>query len=377
MTNALIVTRVRAIIMCVALVSMATGLLGGLSRIGVDLPVAPHWADMHGPVMICGLFGTLIALERATAYGRAWAYLAPACFGAAGLAMIAGLPTDIAGPLILAGSALFVAISAALVILQPAIFTGVLLAGVLALASGNALLVSGSDIPSVSGYWLAFLVCTIVAERLELSRILGPQRPASIALVGLLALFVAGASMGLMEQPGRTLGGIGLLGTVGWLSRYDIAPRTIRTHGRTRFMAAAMIAGYAWLAVTGAYLLAPNPAVHDYDLLLHAVFVGFVLSMVLGHALIIFPALTGVMLRYSPWLYVPLGLLHLAVAARVVGDFGAFGGLRIASGVVTALALLAFVCILAIASRAGRWTAGASTPPGPPMQGERKKHLWP
>lgn len=360
-------TRVRAIVMCLALVSMATGLLGGLSRIGVDLPVAPHWADMHGPVMICGFFGTLIALERATAYGRAWAFLAPACFGASGLAMMAGLPTDIAGPLMLAGSALFAAVSVVLVLLQPAIFTGVLLAGVVALGAGNALLVSGADIPDVSGYWLAFLVCTIVAERLELSRILGPRRLASIALVGLLALFVVGACLGLMDQPGRTMGGIGLLGTVGWLSRYDVATRTIRTHGQTRFMAAAMIAGYAWLAFTGAYLLAPSPAVHDYDLLLHAVFVGFVLSMVLGHALIIFPALTRIVLAYSAWLYVPLGLLHLAVAARVVGDLGAFGGLRIASGVLTSIALLAFACILAIASRASRRKAVARPQVGPPL----------
>ncbi len=367
MTIARTATRVRVIVMCLALVSMATGLLGGLSRIGVDLPVAPHWAEMHGPVMICGLFGTLISLERATAYGRAWAYLAPACFGASGLAMMAGLPTGISGPLMLAGSALFAAVSVVLVLLQPAIFTAVLLAGVLALGAGNLLLVSGSDIPDVSGYWLAFLVCTIAAERLELSRILAPRRLSSIALVGLLALFVVGACLGMMEQPGRTMGGIGLLGTVGWLSRYDVATRTIRTHGQTRFMAAAMMAGYAWLAVTGAYLLAPAPAVHDYDLLLHAVFVGFVLSMVLGHALIIFPALTGAVLRYSPWLYVPLGLLHLAVAARVVGDLGAFAELRVVSGVVTAIALLTFACILAIASLTGRRKAATRPQVGPPL----------
>ena len=36
-----------------------------------------------------------------------------------------------------------------------------------------------------------------------------------------------------------------------WLGRYDVARRTIRGHGLTRYMAAALLTGYAWLAVAG------------------------------------------------------------------------------------------------------------------------------
>jgi hypothetical protein len=112
-----------------------------------------------------------------------------------------------------------------------------------------------------------------------------------------------------------------------------------------------MLAGYAWLVVAGLFLLLSPGTAYEYDLVLHAVFIGFVLSMVFGHALIIFPAITGIALAYSPWLYAPLALLHSSVALRVIGDVLEVGLLRSASGVATVAALLAFAGILAIA----RW----------------------
>ena len=57
-----------------------------------------------------------------------------------------------------------------------------------------------------------------------------------------------------------------------------------------------------------------------YDALLHAVFVGFVLSLVFAHAPLIFPAVLGLPLTYRPALYLHVGVLHLSLIARLIGD---------------------------------------------------------
>jgi hypothetical protein len=70
---------------------------------------------------------------------------------------------------------------------------------------------------------------------------------------------------------------------------------------------------------------------------------------------VILPALPRVRLPYRPVLYAPLALLHVAVAARVIGDLTAIGPVRTLGGVLSELALLLFAgCAIAVArSRAG------------------------
>lgn len=121
--------------------------------------------------------------------------------------------------------------------------------------------------------------------------------------------------------------------------------------GQSRFMAAAMLAGYVWVAVSGLTLLLMPGASFAYDLTLHAFLIGFVLSMVFGHALIILPAVTGVGLRYRPTLYVPLALLHVSVLLRVTGDLLELAMVRVASGPLSAVALIAFAATMATGRR--------------------------
>jgi len=45
-----------------------------------------------------------------------------------------------------------------------------------------------------------------------------------------------------------------------------------------------------------------------------------VLAMIFGHAPIVFPAVLGLPIRYSPWLYSHLILLHLTLLLRISGD---------------------------------------------------------
>ena len=81
-----------------------------------------------------------------------------------------------------------------------------------------------------------------------------------------------------------------------------------------------------------------------YDALLHAVFVGVVLSMVFAHAPIIFPAVLGLPLAYRPSFYLHVGVLHVSLIARVVRDLvEVLGRVRSWGGLFNALALLLFM----------------------------------
>ncbi|MBR7517969.1 hypothetical protein KC217_20055, partial [Mycobacterium tuberculosis] len=94
---------------------------------------------------------------------------------------------------------------------------------------------------------------------------------------------------------------------------------TLRRPGQTGFMATCMSLGYVWLGIAGVLLLAAAPTniAFGYDAVLHAILIGFVFSMVFGHALIILPAVVRVRLVYRRALYLPLAALHASVVLRV------------------------------------------------------------
>jgi hypothetical protein len=81
-----------------------------------------------------------------------------------------------------------------------------------------------------------------------------------------------------------------------WLARFDIARRTVRRRGLPRFVTLALLPGYLWLGVGGVLWLRYGAVVagpaHDAEL--HALFLGFVFSMIFGHAPVIFPGVLGV-----------------------------------------------------------------------------------
>ncbi|MBB3020833.1 hypothetical protein FHR70_003921 [Microvirga lupini] len=335
------------------ILALLGGLWGALARLGWDLPHGSSLAALHGPLMISGLFGTLIGLERAVALDRGWSYAAPAFSGLGTLALLAGVPEAVGAGAYTIAAAVLAGGSLLITIQQPAVFTGALLFGALAWLAGNILWLTGQPVPDLVGWWLAFLVLTIAGERLELSRLM-PQRRGSEALfLFAVGLLVVGAQNKLMTENGAILFGIALIVTTLWLLRHDIALRNVRRTGQPRFMAACMLAGYAWMGFAGVSLIGfpPGESSFGYDVALHAVLIGFVLSMVFGHALIILPAVARVGLRYAPLLYLPLMLLHLSVALRVGGGLAGWEAVRQGSGILTVVALVTFVGALVMARR--------------------------
>ena len=114
-------------------------------------------------------------------------------------------------------------------------------------------------------------------------------------------------------------------------------------------MAIGVRAGTVWLLVGGGLLafIDPPPGGPVYDAILHAVFVGFVLSTGFGHALSVVPVLAGGHVPFSPLFYAPLALLHATLVVRLAGDLSGALWVRQLGGVGNALAIALFAVVMA------------------------------
>jgi hypothetical protein len=120
----------------------------------------------------------------------------------------------------------------------------------------------------------------------------------------------------------------------------------VKGRGLPRFIAVCLLTGYAWLALSGLVILVSGGLGYggpSYDAALHAVLLGFVFSMVFGHAPIILPAVLRVAVPYTPYFYLPLALLHVSLLVRLTGDWMMSAHWRAWGGALNGIALLAFV----------------------------------
>ncbi len=198
--------------------------------------------------------------------------------------------------------------------------------------------------PALLPWLVGFVVLTIAGERLELARLaMGPGAGTRLVLLSsLLVATVTGALLWPVLTPAL---GAALLALVAWLATHDVARRTVRATGQVRFMAASMLAGYAWLAVAGAVWLLGGPAVEGvrYDAVVHAVFLGFTIAMIMAHAPVILPAVLRRPMPYHPVLAAVAVLLHASLVLRLwVGDALGHPGAWQLGGALNITALLGF-----------------------------------
>ncbi|GAA4369469.1 hypothetical protein [Nocardioides caricicola] len=314
----------RPLLVVPAGLSLLAGLDAALLLLDLPAPVdTERLPQVHGVLLVLGFVGTLIALERAVALGRGWGLAAPALLGAGAVLTISPAPLRVGQVLLAAGALALVAVYVPLWRRQQDEAVLVQALGAV-LATGAAVLwASGVEVPTLLPWLVAFVVLTIAGERLELARLaMGPM--AGPVLV-LLSTAVGGAVVAALLAPraGSVLFGATLAVLVGWLARHDVARHTVRSTGLPRYMAACMLAGYAWAGVAAATWLLSGPVTDGarYDAVVHAVFLGFTLSMVMAHAPVILPAVTGRQLRYGPVLYAPVALLHASLLVRIwLGD---------------------------------------------------------
>jgi hypothetical protein len=349
------IPRHRLLLLLAGGLALLLGTYTGLARGGIEHRFVA--ADLHAVLMVLGFLGTMIALERAVALGRPWGYLGPACSAAA----VVSLPfwRPVGGLLLVAAGAIVAATYVALMRHRFEVHLAIMGVGALAWVAAAALWSAGTGPIRITPLLAAFLVLTIVGERLELSRLTLPAAASRRRFLVAVAVFAAGAAIAAVwRSTGSVVAGVGLLGQVLWLGRYDLARRTIRRPGLPRFAAVCILAGYVWLGVSGVLwvamgLGASSPLLHDA--LVHSMFLGFVLSMVMGHAPIIVPAVLRVPLRFARLAYVPLVLLHVSVAVRIAADLaGSFTWREVAMhGNVSALLLFVVVTVVSVRRAAG------------------------
>lgn len=343
--------------------ALLAGLDAALMLVGVAAPVSlarlPH---VHGMLLVFGFVGTLISLERSVALRRRAGFSAPALFGAGGILLVSPAPLLVGKVGLLLGAVAMVAVYVPLwrrqrddaVLIQA--FGAVLGVGALTLWVG------GVPVAQLLPWLAGFIVLTIGGERLELARIaMGPTAGRNLLL--LTGAVVAGILSSLLwPAVGYPLLGSGVLVLVAWLAIHDIARVTIRTTGLTRFMAGNMLGGYVWLAVAGGTWALGGPAYSGarYDVVIHAVFLGFTLSMIMAHAPVILPAVLRKPLPYHPAMLAPAILLHLSLVLRLwVGDALGVPVAWRTGGVLNIVALLGFVAVAA-------WSASRRQPKGRP-----------
>ncbi|HEX6387312.1 MAG TPA: hypothetical protein VF177_21810 [Anaerolineae bacterium] len=344
--------------------SLLAALWAGLVRLGWPLPALPLVpVAHHGVLMASGFLGTLICLERAVALRqnlnrRGPYYLAPLLSGLGALALLVGLPTVVGRMAMMLGALGLVLIFAIIVRIQPDVAVTTMAAGAFLWLVGNGLWLVGWPVYRIVPWWAGFLILTIAGERLELARILRPGRNARIAFLVATALFLAGLLLSLLALDlGLRLSGFGLLALGLWLLRFDLARRTIRQKGLTRFIATCLLPGYVWLILGGVLWLiygGQHTAGLIYDATLHVLFLGFVISMVFAHAPVIVPALLGTPVSYRPHFYLHLILLHLSLVIRVAGDLLGWLPGRRWGGLFNVVAMLLFLALMAIAVRPGQ-----------------------
>lgn len=364
----MVTSRLRFPLLALGAASLFCGVWAGLLRFGWNLPQGrANLSELHGPLMVFGFLGTVISLERAVALRRRWGYLAPAGTIAGVALLFAGVRQGIGELVLLLAGCVLVALFVVIVRTHATASAATLLLGALLWVVGDGLWLHGDPLVQVVPWWAGFLVLTIVGERLELaamSRLTGAGR---VLFAALTLLLVAGPSLSTADAgKGIRVAGAALLGYALWLARFDIARRTVRRTGLPRFVALALLPGYVWLAAGGVLWLRDGAAVAGFahDAELHALFVGFVFSMIFGHAPVIFPGVLGIAIPFRRFFYLHLALLHAGLALRVGGDLAGnftaarWGGLLNASAI--GLFLLATLGSVVLARRTR--TARAAAP---------------
>lgn len=325
------------------MLSLIVGIIGGWLRLGWAQFNITEAAFHHGIIMTGSFIGALISMERAVVMEKKAWFLIP-------ILAILALPLNLLGFTQIAIISLVLS-SAGLTFLMYIQSTRVkeashyvITLGAFSWAVGNALLLKSDFIPMVVPWWIAFLLFTIVGERLELSRFL-PVKKIFIVLLYVLIVGVFASFFIPFHFGGSRITGILIALIALWLLRFDMARKSIKKKGEYRYIGLGLIVGFVWLLVHALIMIFMENHALYYDLWVHSFFLGFAFSMIWAHAPIIFPAVVKVKrLIYHPMLFIPWLLFQLSLIGRVWASFAGNIELRQFFGVANGwIILLMFI----------------------------------
>lgn len=336
----------RALFLAFAGISLLLGLGAGLSLLGLIVP-RPFEARAieHGPLMVFGFVAGAIVMERTVATKTWWAWAAPACHTAGVIFLIAGAPRQVTAATFCLS---FLTLAACYFLIyrrQPTLEVVIQASGTIGIICAVVQWAIAGDFEPAMPLAAVFVLATIIGERVELARLKISQSNADVTLTALVLALMA-ASLACMAAPDLGLAIMGALFLIiaGVAVRVDAAVNLVRSRGLPRFSAACMLAAYGWLAVTGILWIASGvlPGELVYDAAVHAVFIGFTLSMIFAHAPVILPAVIHRALPYHSALYVPVLAVHLGLIVRIVSDTQSFIPGHQVGGVINVVGILGF-----------------------------------
>ena len=345
-----------ALLIAAALLAAALGglLRAGASGLNVGALQGSHLlaqaASAHAMLMFTGFLGSLISLRHALAVQRRWAFAAPLAAVGSAILLLGGQLE--AGALLgLLAALVFIAIHLALRPRRNTAYSVLMLLAALVWLIGNALFAVGIAGSAVLPWWFAMPILSITAERLLMSGMMRRHATALPILAALVPMLLGGAALSIRAGAlGGVIFGTALMALALWLAVFDNTRQTLFKAGLPRYMAWSMVAGQAWLALAGLAWMGTALGCPGRDLALHALGLGFILSLVMGHAPVIVPAMARIRLHFSAFLYLPLLVLHGSLLLRLVGGIG-HPELRAAGTSANLVAVLVFVVTLAASAR--------------------------
>lgn len=334
--------------MLMAVINLIAGIWAGLIRIGWDLPMTPL-AVHHGAIMVGGFLATLIALEKAIPLKKNIAFAVPV-ISALSLLMVLPGYYDTGLYFLLAGSVGLFIIQATYLYLHPRDTSFMLMViGAASLIIGNAMLIHQQFYPSAFPWWMGFILFTITAERLELSKFLPVSKNSRHRLLGFMALFILSLIVPF-HWPGKYLAGVALICIAVWMLKNDVMRIGLKKEGLTRFSSIALLFANAWLIIIGVLLVVMPDSAYSYDILVHGFFIGYTFAMIFAHGPIILPGVLGIIAKpYHPILYGWLFLVQGSLLLRVISDAFLNSEGRQVSGVLSGVGiLLYFLSLIAL-----------------------------
>lgn len=333
-------------------------------------------ADLHGGLMVYGFLGAAIGLERAVAYRSggskkpSWGFLAPA-LGLLGsllcllsltvssraaapawvrVELFGGIPWTLS-MLILA--AMYLAIWHR----QPSAEVLIQVLGSLVGLVGAFGWVAGLDASVLAPTWLFFLVLTIVGERVELARAVFSDIRLESGILGLSLLTVLVLPVQAMAPSvGYPLLGLSLGLLLLVMASHDVAKGTFRHGGLPGFMGTCMLSAYAWgLLAALIWMAAPvDSGTYWGDMALHALAVGFIMTMVIAHVCMIVPSVIRRPLPFHPLLWGAWALMQVGLLIRLLGAIRLYTPLWKAGNLLNVLGILSMMLIVVYLAARGK-----------------------
>jgi len=333
--------------MLAAVFNLIAGIWAGLIRLGWELPLTPV-AVHHGAIMVGGFLSTLIALEKAIPLKRKLPLLVPVVSALSLLMVVPGY-YQVGLYFLVAGSIGLLIIHAYYLYLYPRDLSIMLmLLGACCLIIGNAMLISTQFYAAVFPWWMGFLLLTITAERIELSKFLPVSVSARYLLLSFLALFLVGVIIPFHGM-GKYFSALAMMGIALWMLNHDVMRIGLKKQGLTRFSSIALLVANGWLIVNGLLLITLPDTAYSYDMLVHVFFIGYTFAMIFAHGPIILPGVLGITAKpFHDILYVWLFLVQGSLLFRLVADSVLNPEWRKWSGIFSGIGILLYFITLVV-----------------------------